>query len=251
MSRCFGRRLTHASHGQVLQFVWCAHWLLRRSVLQFVWCAHWLLRCSVYVWMLRRTVALFASHCRASVATSNADYTCGEGGIEDMVAFIVMASLGQFMLCRLSHDILCQISAFIFDVNIHHNLARLRRCCSWRRFIDGARFLEERDTRVISNEILFTLMDYLPSISRSMNRGMNPNCIDPNYTRKPLSLEQSWLLSLLPGVLGDDVLASILHLFGTCVRPHSPPYLTSHHPHRSFPTRELMQWQSAPRMWHM
>ena len=49
-------------------------------------------------------------------------------------------------------------------------------------------------------------------------------------TRKPLSLEQSWLLSLLPGVLGDDVLASILHLFGTCVRPHSPPYLTSHHP---------------------
>ena len=180
--------------------------------------------------MLRRTVALFASHCRASVATSNADYTCGEGGIEDMVAFIVMAPLGQFMLGRLSHDILCQISAFIFDVNIHHNLARLRRCCSWRRFIDGARFLEERDTRVISNEILFTLMDYLPSISRSMNRGMNPNCIDPNYTRKPLSLEQSWLLSLLPGVLGDDVLASILHLFGTCVRPHSPPYLTSHHP---------------------
>ena len=39
-------------------------------------------------------------------------------------------------------------------------------------------------------------------------------------TRKPLSLEQSWLLSLLPGVLGDDVLASILHSFGTCVRPH-------------------------------
>jgi len=43
-----------------------------------------------------------------------------------------------------------------------------------------------------------------------------------NFTRKPLSLEQSWLLSFLPGVLGDDVLASILHLFGTCVHPPSP-----------------------------
>ena len=45
-------------------------------------------------------------------------------------------------------------------------------------------------------------------------------------TRKPLSLEQSWLLSLLPGVLGDDVLASILHLFGTCLRPPPVPTFT-------------------------
>ena len=137
--------------------------------------------CYEGLWLCSQDIA--ARQWRHQTQTTLAAIACGArsaGGIEDMVAFIVMAPLGQFTLGRLSHDILCQISAFIFDVNIHRNLARLRRCCSWRRFIDGARFLEERDTRVISNEILFTLMDYLPSISRSMNRGMNPNCIDPN-----------------------------------------------------------------------
>ena len=126
---CFGRRLTHA--------VWCGvhtgYYGARFCNLcgaQFVWCTS---GCYEGLWLCSQVIA--ARQWRHQTQTTLAAIACGArsaGGIEDMVAFIVMASLGQFMLCRLSHDILCQISAFIFDVNIHHNLARLRRCCSWR-----------------------------------------------------------------------------------------------------------------------